>query len=145
MEQQNTTTNTTNSNAGKGMGIAGLIVGIVALLFSFIPCLGMWAIVPAVVGLILSAISMKQAGAAGGSKGMAIGGLICSIVGLLIACYWLYVWFSAASAIGNAIEQSGALDSLNKAMEQLKESGALDSLNNAMQQIKEMTDSTQTH
>jgi hypothetical protein len=125
MEQTTTTTTTPggNPNAGKGMGIAGLVLGILAAIFSFVPCLGMWAIVPGIIGLILSVISMKQAGAAGAPKGMAIGGLITSIVGIAIACYWIYAVYFAAGALVDAaqeLERSGALDSLNKAMEQLK-------------------------
>ncbi len=123
MEQ--TSNQNTNSTAGKGMGLAGLIVGIVAVLFSFIPCLGMYAIIPAVVGIILSAISMSQAGKAGAPKGMAIGGLICSVIAVLVALYWVYVTMFVANEAGNAIlneiEKSGALDSLNKALDQIKE------------------------
>ncbi len=129
MEQN---TNTTNPNAGKSLGIAGLIVGIVSVLFSVIPCLGMWAIIPAIVGIVISAISMSQAGKAGAPKGMAIGGLICSIIALLVAAYWIYAWAfiasTASGAIINELEKAGAMDSLNKALQQLKE--ITDTLNN---------------
>lgn len=37
------TTSTTNSKAGKGLGIAGLVLGILAAVVSFVPCLGMYA------------------------------------------------------------------------------------------------------
>jgi hypothetical protein len=110
-----------NVKDGKGMGVAGLIVGIVACVFSFIPCLGMYAIVPALVGIILSAISMKQAGASNSPKGMAIGGLVTSIIGLLIACYWIYALYFAAAAFTNAMNESGAMDSLSKAMDMMKD------------------------
>lgn len=127
MEQNTTTTTTTtpsNPNAGKGMGIAGLVLGILAAIFSFIPCVGMWAIVPGIVGVILSGLSLKQAGEANAPKGMAIGGLICSVVGIVIACYWLYLVYFAAGAMVDAaheFEQAGGMDSLNKALEQLKQ------------------------
>jgi hypothetical protein len=126
-----------NPEAGKNLGIAGLIVGIISAIFSFVPCLGMWAIVPAIVGIILSAISMKQAGP-GGSKGMAIGGLVTSIIGLLIAAYWLYLAMAVGKAIEtgvNDLEKAGALDSLSKAFQQ-----AGDSISKAMEQLKEITD-----
>ncbi|MCW3075739.1 MAG: hypothetical protein JWO32_348 [Bacteroidetes bacterium] len=135
MEQNTTTTTTTptpNSSAGKGMGIAGLVLGILAAIFSLIPCVGMWAIIPGIIGVILSALSMKQATEAGGSKGMAIGGLICSIVGIAIACYWLYVVYFAAGAVVNAVEE-------------FDKSGGMDSLNKALEQLKQITDTTQTH
>lgn len=122
----------TSSSAGKGLGVAGLVIGIVAIILSFVPCIGMWAIVPGIVGIILSAISMKQAGP-GGSKGMAIGGLITSVVAVLIACYWIYVV--------NFVVHEGA----EQLMNELEKTGALDSLNNALQELKEVADSTQTH
>src|SRR5688572_25826262 len=89
MEQQTTTP--VPSSDGKGLGTAGLVVGIIALLFSFIPCLGLWAIVPAIVGIILSAIGRKQAKRANAPTGMATGGLVCSIIAGAIAIYWIYV------------------------------------------------------
>lgn len=113
---------------GKGLGTAGLIVGIVALLFSFIPCLGMYAALPALVGIVLSAIAMKQASKAGAAKGMAIGGMVCSIIGLIIAIYWIYAAYflmnhssEALMEISKEMNQNGAMDSLNKALEQLKD------------------------
>lgn len=135
MEQNTTTTTTTtpsNPNAGKGMGIAGLVLGIFSVIFSFIPCIGMWAIVPGIIGVILSALSMKQAGAANAPKGMAIGGLICSIIGILIACYWLYVVYFAAGAMVDAAHE-------------FEKAGGMDSLNKALEQLKEITDTTQAH
>ena len=50
------TTTTTNSKAGKGLGIAGLVLGILAAVVSFIPCLGMYAMFPGIIGLVLSVI-----------------------------------------------------------------------------------------
>lgn len=128
MEQNSTT----NSGGGKGLGIAALIVGIVATVFSFIPCVGMWAIIPGIVGIILASISMKQTGP-GGSKGMAIGGLITSVIGLLIAIYWLYVVYFVAH------------EGVEQLKEELEKTGVMDSLNKAMEQLKEVVDSTQTH
>jgi hypothetical protein len=120
MEQNNTTT-PANGNAGKGMGIAGMILGIVAIIVSFVPCFGFWAIVLAVVGLVLSVVSMSQAKKAGASKGMAIAGLICSILAIIIGSIWIFLIAKGGDMAADALKNSGALDSLNKAMDQLKE------------------------
>jgi len=133
MEQTNTTP--ANPSAGKGLGIAGLILGIVAAIISFIPCLGTFALIPGIIGIILSAISMVQANKAGAAKGMAIAGLICSIVGCCLAGYQMVLLKKAGSEI-------------NKGLQELKESGALDSLNNTLQDLKkleEAMDTTQSH
>ena len=67
------------------LGLVGLILGIIAALLSFVPCVGMWAIVPGFIGIIMSAIGLKHV-----KKGMAIAGLICSLVGTSIGVYWYY-------------------------------------------------------
>lgn len=122
--EQNTTTPTPAGNNGKGLGIAGMILGILAIIVSFVPCFGWWAIVLAVVGVILSAISMSQAKKTGTPKGMAIAGLICSILAIIIGTIWIFVIAKAVTEGGEmfkeAMEKSGAMDSLTKAMEQLK-------------------------
>ncbi len=123
MEQNNTTTPAANN--GKGLGIAGMILGILAIIVSFVPCFGWWAIVLAVVGVILSAISMAQAKKANAPKGMAIAGLICSILAIIIGSIWIFVIAKAVTEGGamfkDAMEKSGAMDSLTKAMDQLKQ------------------------
>ena len=130
MEQNTTTPTPVNPNAGKNLGIAGMILGIVAIIVSFVPCFGWWAVVLAVVGVVLSAISMTQAQKAGAPKGMAIAGLICSILAIVIGSVWIYLITKGATM---------AVDQMKEAMEQ---SGAMDSLNKALEQLKEITDST---
>ncbi|MEO8691209.1 MAG: DUF4190 domain-containing protein [Candidatus Saccharimonas sp.] len=61
--------------AGKGMGLAGLILGA----FGFIT-FG----VTAVVGLILSAVARSRASKAGHPSGLALSGIIVSIVGICV-------------------------------------------------------------
>jgi hypothetical protein len=67
------------------LGLVGLILGIIAALLSFVPCVGMWAIVPGFIGIIMSAIGLKHV-----KKGMAIAGLICSLVGTSIGVWQWY-------------------------------------------------------
>ena len=95
-------TMTTNSKAGKGLGIAGLVLGILAAVVSFVPCLGMYAMFPGIIGLVLSIISIIQANKAGAAKGMAIAGLVCSLVGIAIAG-WQY---SKLKAVGEELKES---------------------------------------
>ena len=131
--EQNTTS---DPNAGKSLGVAGLVVGIISLIFSFIPCLGAWAFIPAIVGIILSAFSMKQAGP-NGSKGMAIGGLICAVIAVIFACYWLYLMFFGVGKVMDEIQKSGMMDSLDKAFKQMG-----DSMNKAVKILEEVKDTT---
>jgi hypothetical protein len=82
MENQTTTT------AGQGMGIAGLILGIIAIPLAIIPCTFPLALLFGAAGIVLSAVGLHQANTANGTKGLQISGLIVSIVGLSIALMW---------------------------------------------------------
>lgn len=67
------------------LGLIGLILGIVAAIISFIPCLGIYAIFPGVLGLILSALGLRKV-----KKGLAIAGLIFSLIGTGVAAWQMY-------------------------------------------------------
>lgn len=78
MEENKTT-------AGQGLGIAGLVLGIIAILICFIPCVGILAIVPGLVGITLSAIAYNQATKGNGTRGIIIAALVISILGSSVA------------------------------------------------------------
>jgi hypothetical protein len=122
------TTTTSNSKAGKGLGIAGLVLGILAAILSFVPCLGMYAIFPGIIGLVLSIISIIQANKAGAAKGMAIAGLVCSIVGIAIAG-WQY---SKLSAVGEELKET--LENLDTAKFRQEMESAIEQVTDSLQQ-----------
>ena len=62
------------------MAVAGLVLGIVGIVFTFIPGINLIGIIAAIIGIILSAIAMKQQE----KKGMAVAGLVLSIIALVI-------------------------------------------------------------
>ncbi len=119
---------TTNSKAGKGLGIAGLVLGIVAAVVAFVPCLGMYAIIPGVIGLILSIVSIIQANKAGAAKGMAIAGLVCSLIGISIA-YWQY---SKLSAVGEELKET--LENIDTAKLRMEMESAIQEMADSLQQ-----------
>jgi hypothetical protein len=69
------------TNVGQGLGIAGLVLGIVSILICFIPCVGVMAIVPGLIGVTLSAIAYNQAVKGNGARGLIIAALVVSILG----------------------------------------------------------------
>jgi hypothetical protein len=89
MNQQTTT-------AGQGMGIAGLILGIIAIPLAIIPCTIILALLFGTAGIVLSAVGLHQANTANGTKGLPVSGLIVSIVGLSIAFMWGLLFASFA-------------------------------------------------
>jgi len=95
--------NNTVEKKPQGQAIAGMVLGIVGLLFSFgAYCVWFLSLPLTLVGVILSALAIKKcsAGIAGG-KGMAIAGLVTSIIGLIWTVIWMIVWgaiFGASAA-----------------------------------------------
>jgi hypothetical protein len=92
------------------LGLIGMILGILALVISFVPCLGVYAVVPGVTGIIFSIIGLKKI-----NKGMAIAGLICSLLGTGVASYQYYV----LSQVANDPEVQKSFDELEESMESL--------------------------
>lgn len=105
------------SNAGQGLGIAGLVLGIIALIISFIPCLGIWALVPGIIAIVLSAVALSQAKKANASRGLIIAALVISILGTVIAGVWGYVIKKSYSSVKSAVEMMDT-----KSMEELSNS-----------------------
>ncbi len=72
-----------------GMGVTALVLGIVGLVFSFIPVIGVIAWPLVILGVIFGGVGISKAGQVPGMpKGTAIAGLTCSLVGLVICLVW---------------------------------------------------------
>jgi len=92
------------SNAGQTLGIIGLILGILTLFIGFIPCIGFIAFIPGTIAIILSIIGLSQANKDNGARGLNIGALIVSVVGLLVASVWLFFLAGLATIDDEDIE-----------------------------------------
>lgn len=84
--------------AGSGLAVAGLVVGIIALLFSFIPIIGVIAWILGPLAVVFGAVGISRANKGAPGKGMAIAGLILGIVSLLIALFWVIGLIGAAAS-----------------------------------------------
>lgn len=84
------------------LGLAGMICGITGVLFLILPCVWWFGIVPDIVAVVLSCIALGKIrrGEASG-RGMAITGLVCGIIGVVISVPLLiilqYIIANAAS------------------------------------------------
>jgi len=85
------------------MGVAALVLGIISVIISFIPFCGTWAIIPAIVGLVLGIIDWIKKGKTGEAKGKAIAGTICSGVAIVIIVAWWLLFGIAANKTAKAI------------------------------------------
>lgn len=95
MEEQNVTLK--DPKAGKGLGVAALILGIIGLILCFIPVINVFGVILAITALILGIVGMIIAKKKGGSKGMALTGLILGALGIIIFIVMYAVVFAAAS------------------------------------------------
>ena len=81
-------------NPGQGLGIASMVLGIVSLI---IPFLGTAC---AIVGLILGVLSKKKSDAVGMPSGMAVAGIVCSIIALAISVLLLFTCWLPLCGLG---------------------------------------------
>lgn len=102
--QNNSNMEQVRTNAGQTLGIIGLVLGILTFMIGFIPCVGILAIVPGVIAIVLSGIGLHQANKNNGARGINIGTLIISIIGLLFASLWLVFVVGVASLDEGEIE-----------------------------------------
>jgi hypothetical protein len=67
---------------GNGMAVAGLVLGIIGLVFCWVPFLG-WIL--ALLGIIFGGLGQGRANRIGGrGKGLAVAGLVCGTLGLVL-------------------------------------------------------------
>lgn len=86
-----------------------MVLGIIGLALCWFPFVG-W--ICALVGVILSGLGIAKANKVGGkNKGMAIAGLVCGIMGLLVGVALFFLVFSAAKSFEAYVEKSRASES----------------------------------
>ncbi len=88
----------------QGLAITGLIIGIVTLLVSFIPCFGLFAPIFGAVAVFISVIALAIALKHGHSKGLIIGALITALLGCTIA-YTQYAAMKGIAKLGTEAQQ----------------------------------------
>jgi hypothetical protein len=72
-----------------GMGVAGFTLGVIGLVFSFIPLIGVVAWPLVVLGVILSGVGLGKARRGEANNlGLAVAGLVTSLIGLVLCIAW---------------------------------------------------------
>ncbi|NMC41121.1 MAG: DUF4190 domain-containing protein [Bacteroidales bacterium] len=79
------------SNSGQALGIAALITGIISFILASIPCVGIIAIVPAIMAVVMAAIGLSQASRDSSPRGLNIAGLIIGILAFLLSFSQIFV------------------------------------------------------
>jgi hypothetical protein len=104
------------TNAGQGLGIAGLIIGIVAIPLAILGCTSVMGLVLGSAGIVLSAIGLSQATKSNGVNGLPVAGLVVSILGTCIALMWLLLFAGMATEGGKwwSREGKGIIEGIHK-------------------------------
>ena len=71
------------------MDTASLVIGIVAAIIGFIPCVNVFVIIPAIVGLILGIVSFRKKSEEELPTGIALTGIILNALPLVIMTAFL--------------------------------------------------------
>jgi hypothetical protein len=73
-----------------GLGVAGFVCGLIGLIFSFVPIIGIIAWPLVIIGVVLSGVGLSYASnGRANNKGMAVAGLVVSLIGLFVCILWV--------------------------------------------------------
>jgi hypothetical protein len=132
------------STAGQGLGIAGLVLGIMAIPMGIIPCTFYIGIIFGVIGIVLSLVALSQANRGYGPKNLIIAALICSIVGLTFASVWGFTLSRNGAGVFKQIIREGinaeSFDNMGKDAQHDMESDTASFPGSSSGDLKNMTD-----
>jgi hypothetical protein len=93
-----------------GLGTSGFIVGLIGLVLSFIPLIGVVAWPLVILGIILSSVGIaKAAKGRATNKGLAITGLVVSIIGLVICIVWAVIVKDAVDEVNEEANREAVI------------------------------------
>ena len=98
------------SNAGQGLGIAGLILGLLAIPAGLFPCTFYIGIIFGIIGIVLSAVALSQANRGYGPKTLIIAALVCSVLGLSFASIWGFTLSKGGARVVKEIMREGGFN-----------------------------------
>ncbi|WP_341867693.1 DUF4190 domain-containing protein [Amycolatopsis kentuckyensis] len=92
-----------------GLGTAGFVLGLVGLIFAFIPIIGVIAWPMVILGLIFGIVGTLRANRGQASnKGLAITAVVLSAIGLVICVLWTAAFGKAVNDAANGLPTASA-------------------------------------
>jgi hypothetical protein len=79
------------SPAGQNLGIAALITSIITFVLAVIPCIGLIAIIPGIIAIVLASVGLSHAARNNSPRGVLVAGLIIGIIASLISFSQVFV------------------------------------------------------
>lgn len=88
------------NNSGQSMGVAALVTAIITFVLAVIPCVGLIAIIPGIISIILASVGLSQAARNNAPRGLLVAGLIIGIIASMISLSQIFVGAKIARNAG---------------------------------------------
>jgi hypothetical protein len=79
------------NSSGQNLGIAALITAVITFVLAVVPCIGLIAIIPGIIAIVLATVGLSQASRNNSPRGVLLAGLIIGIVASMISLSQLFV------------------------------------------------------
>jgi hypothetical protein len=79
------------NNSGQNLGIAALITAVITFVLAVIPCVGLIAIIPGIIAIVLATVGLSQASRNNSPRGVLLAGLIIAIIASMISFSQIFV------------------------------------------------------
>jgi hypothetical protein len=79
------------NKTGSNLGIAALVTAIITFVLAVIPCVGLIAIIPGIIAIVLASVGLSQAARNNSPRGVLVAGLIIAVIASLISASQVYV------------------------------------------------------
>ncbi|MGE5406379.1 MAG: hypothetical protein ACM3NR_01600 [Methanosarcina sp.] len=86
------------NNSGQNLGVAALITAIITFVLAVIPCVGLIALIPGIIAIILAAVGLSQAARSNSPRGLLIAGMIIAIIATLLSFTQVFIAGKIASS-----------------------------------------------
>ncbi len=90
-------------SGSNGLAIAGFVLGLLALLGSWVPVLNMLAIPLGLLGIVLAAVGLVKAKKVNAGKGLAIAGIVTGLLAIIVA---IIVNVAFVGAVNDAVDEA---------------------------------------
>ena len=80
-----------------------IFLGIISASIGFVPFCGTFALIPAIIGLILGIVDWVKQSKAGNPKGKSIAGTILSAIAIVVIMFY---WVVVGAAVRNAVKNT---------------------------------------
>lgn len=93
------------NNPGQAIGIAALITAIITFVIAVIPCVGLIAVIPGIIAIVLASVGLSNSSRNSSPRGVLIAGLVIAVVASMISLSQIFIAGKLAKNADNFPEQ----------------------------------------